>query len=275
MSKQDAAFIKIVYDFYRVHKRDYLPWRQTFHPYGVLVSELMLQQTQVGRVIPKYESFMARFPRLEILAEAPLGDVLQLWQGLGYNRRAKLLHQCAQVVLQTYGGTLPDQRRLLELLPGIGPYTAGAIIIFAYNAPEVVIETNIRTVYIHHFFKGHTAVSDGELRPIVRRTMDANNPREWYAALMDYGSYIKQTVGNNISQSQTYQKQSPFKGSVREVRGAIVRALSQQSPMTRCSLRTTLSDFDETRYELALSGLLVEGLVIQSHQCLSLPGVNQ
>ncbi len=275
MSKKDVSFIKTVYDFYRAHKRDYLPWRQTFHPYDVLVSELMLQQTQVGRVIPKYEAFMARFPTIETIAEASLSDILQLWQGLGYNRRAQLLHTCAQIVCKEYSGTLPDERSLLESLPGIGPYTAGAIMVFAYNKPEVVIETNIRTVYIHHFFADQRMISDEELRPIILRTIDYENPRDWYAALMDYGSHIKQTVGNNIARSRTYQKQSPFKGSVREVRGAMMRALSQQSDISISSLRRILSSFDDERYQKAFESLLHEGLIVQSGSRLHLPGVDK
>lgn len=275
MTKLEEQFVTQVYSHYYTAGRHQLPWRQTTDPYHILLSELMLQQTQVSRVVPKYQSFINQFPDIQTLAKAPLGVVLQNWQGLGYNRRAKMLHECAQIVANEYSGLLPDNRVTLESLPGIGPYTAGAVLAFAFNQPVVMIETNIRTVFLHHFFADKSAVPDSQLLPFIERTLDTAQPRTWYAALMDYGSYLKQTVGNNIRQSRHYQKQSTFKGSVREVRGAILRELSKQPYLEEKLLRKALVHFADDRFSVALAGLINEGLLVESKNSISLPGINQ
>ena len=259
-----AQLRRSVYSYYKREGRHTLPWRQTHDPYAVMVSELMLQQTQVPRVIPKYEAFMKRFPTVQSLARAELGAVLVLWQGLGYNRRAKMLHSAARAIVAR-GGVFPSTKEELVMLPGVGPYTASAILAFAYNAPTVLIETNVRTVYIHHFFVDKTGVADSELLPLIEKTMDTKNPREWYAALMDYGSHLKQTVGNVNKKSAQYVRQSKFKGSNREVRGAIVRLLAQKSPAT---LRTILTEtgFPKELTRAQLSALLKEGLIKKVRQ---------
>ena len=154
MSVPDIHFRKIVLCHYKKHGRHHLPWRKTKNPYRILVSEIMLQQTPVDRVLPKYQEFLKQFPSIKKLAAASLGDVLRAWQGLGYNRRAKYLHQCAAVIIYDNGGIWPRTVNELQALPGIGPYTAGAVMAFAYNQPIPIIETNIRTVYLHHFFSG-------------------------------------------------------------------------------------------------------------------------
>lgn len=155
----EKKFVKTVWEHYQRHGRRSLPWRRTKNPYYILVSEIMLQQTQVDRVIPKYTSFLKQFT-VKRLSEASLGDVLREWQGLGYNRRAKLLHQCAIQIGNEYKGKFPKTHAELMKLPGIGHYTAGAIMAFAYNSPVPIIETNIRTVFIHHFFHDATDISD-------------------------------------------------------------------------------------------------------------------
>lgn len=220
-----ALFRKKILDWYRIHGRHTLPWRSTDDPYRILVSEVMLQQTQVDRVIPKYTTFLKRFPTVQKLARAKLSDVLKLWSGLGYNRRAKYLHQMAQVVVGEYTGRFPKDTRELEKLPGVGPYTAGAICAFAYNQPVVFIETNIRTVYIYHFFPKAKKVGDKDILALVEQTLDTKNPREWYSALMDYGSYLKAMGVKNNAKSKHYTKQSTFEGSRRQIRGAILREL--------------------------------------------------
>lgn len=227
MNKQEREFQAFVLDWYKVNGRHALPWRQTTDPYKVLVSELMLQQTQVARVIPKYEVFIQTYPTVQLLAAASLGDVLRLWQGLGYNRRAKYLHTCAQTVVSDYGGVFPVTEVDLRKLPGIGPYTAAAICAFAYNQPVELVETNVRQVMIHHFFKVQAEVTDAEILQKVSRTLPQDNARTWYAALMDYGTHLKAQHGNNTKKVKGYTKQSKFKGSDREVRGAILRALAE------------------------------------------------
>lgn len=238
-----------------------MPWRQDVRPYYVLVSELMLQQTQVDRVIPKFNAFITAFPDEVTLARASLSEVLQLWSGLGYNRRAKFLHEAAKMVVATYDSRIPDDEKILMTLPGVGPNTAGAIMTYAFNKPVVFIETNIRTVYFYHFFQLGEKVTDKELTSLVEATMDDENPREFYWALMDYGSWLKKSGAGHINQSVHYKKQSALKGSVREVRGQIVRQLTLQD-MPEAGLRRLL--LADERFDLALSGLVRDGLVMQT-----------
>ncbi len=252
-------FQQAVWTYYHTHKRATLPWRRTTDPYRIVVSELMLQQTQVVRVIPKYRAFFKRFPNTKQLAIAPLAEVLRYWQGLGYNRRAKYLHQCAQVVCSQYRGRWPRTVDELEDLPGIGPYTAAAVAAFAYNQPVVCIETNIRTVIIHHYFPDETDVPEIDIQEIVMQTLDTNNPREWYWALMDYGVYIKQVHGNRSRQARSYAKQSRFTGSDREIRGAIIRTLTEQSSVTMRQLCKL--GFTKQRIHGQCQSLCREGLI--------------
>lgn len=271
MNKQEAAFVATVREFYAVSRRAHLPWRKTIDPYRIVVSEIMLQQTQVDRVLPKYKAFIAAFPSTKALAEASLGDVLRLWQGLGYNRRAKLLHQCARQVRTDYGGRWPRTYEGLVALPGIGPYTAAAVMAFAYNQPVPLIETNVRTVYLHHFFAGQTGVAETAILALVEKTLDIKDPRTWYWALMDYGSYLKRTHGNPNQRAQQYQKQSTFKNSNRQIRGAIIRVLTDAS-VTRAKLQKTLSEFDAMRVAEQLEKLEAEALVKRIGRVYSLPG---
>ncbi|HOO91646.1 MAG TPA: hypothetical protein PLA74_12550, partial [Syntrophales bacterium] len=179
-----ADFRETVYDYYRRHSRQF-PWRETTDPYRILVSEIMLQQTQAPRVLLKYEEFLQHFPDVSSLASAPLHDVLGAWQGLGYNRRALALKQSAQKIVAFHGGIIPRDEGSLVSLPGIGTATARAVRAFAFNEPVIFIETNIRAVFIHYFFSQEETVSDSDLRPLVEKTLDHDNPRRWYNALMD------------------------------------------------------------------------------------------
>jgi len=260
--RQKEEFLGVLWGFYAKHSRSTLPWRKTekdgfFDPYKILVSELMLQQTQVTRVIPKFEAFLQKFPNVEALATADLGDVLRVWQGLGYNRRAKFLWQAAQAI-QSLGG-FPKTKEELVKLPGIGPNTAGAILVYAYNQPVVFVETNVRTVYIHHFFADKTDIHDKEILNLVEQTIDKEHPREFYWALMDYGSHLKATVGNLNSTSKHYTKQSKFHGSRRQVRGAVLRELGTKT-QTLAELQTAITDerLVEVLQELKAEGLIRE-----------------
>jgi A/G-specific adenine glycosylase len=238
-----------------------MPWREDTRPYYVLVSELMLQQTQVDRVIPKFNAFTARFPNEAALAEAPLGEVLTLWSGLGYNRRAKFLSDAAKMIVNEFGGEFPSDYDSLLRLPGVGPNTAGAILAYAFNQPVVYIETNVRTVYFHHFFEDGDRVPDAAVRVLVEETVDTEHPREFYWALMDYGTWLKKQGAGRIRQSAHYKKQSALKGSVREVRGQIVRVLAA-GDQTRSELEKKV-DYDE-RFDPALESLMSDGLVMQT-----------
>ena len=257
-SSEVGAFREQVWGYYRQAGRR-MPWRDDPSPYKVLVSELMLQQTQVSRVVPKFETFMYTCDSFASLANVPLSTVLELWSGLGYNRRAKYLHQTAQIVVHDYDGLLPSSRDELIKLPGVGANTAGAILAYAYNQPVVFIETNIRTVYFHHFYADHTdQVSDKQLETLVEQTLDRDNPREWYWALMDYGAFLKKTVGGRLSSSSHYVKQTPLKGSAREMRGRILRALITGKQDEQLLRETVLWD---ERFEPALAALSREGLI--------------
>lgn len=269
MKAEVQAFRQTVRNYYKKHGRHELPWRHTTDPYKILVSEVMLQQTQVDRVRPKYELFIKTYPSAQVLAKAPLGAVLSLWVGLGYNRRAKFLKQAAEAVV-VRGGVFPTTTKSLTELPGVGPYTAGAVAAFAYNLPVVMIETNIRTVFIYHFFKERTAVADSELLPLILQTLDKKNPREWYYALMDYGVYLKKTYGSNNHQSKHHVIQKPFKGSIRAVRGAIVRQLAGvPAGLTLLQLGAAV-EVEKSTLERVVQSLCVEGLVTKKRQRFTL-----
>jgi A/G-specific adenine glycosylase len=257
-TRQVRNFRNIVYTHCKEHRRE-LPWRHTHDPYGILVSEIMLQQTQVARVVGKYEEFMRRFPDIETLASAPLRDVLAVWQGLGYNRRALALKKLAEAVVKELDGTIPRDMRSLARLPGIGKATAHAIQAFAYNQPVVFVETNIRTVFIHHFLTERNDIKDTELIPLVALTVDTENPRRWYNALMDYGAWLKKQYANPGRISAHYRKQAPFEGSDRQVRGVILKTLMIKT-YTEEEL-TAVLPFDPDLVRKNMTQLAREGLI--------------
>lgn len=270
MTNSLHEFVEIVWDYYHANGRD-LPWRHVddsgrIDPYKILVSEIMLQQTQAQRVIPKYLDFLRNFPDVQSLAAAPLEAVLVQWSGLGYNRRAKFLWQAAQAVVNDHDGKVPESEAGLTALPGVGVNTARAVITYAYNQPVPFIETNIRTVYIHHFFQDTEMVHDKQLLPIVTETIDHEHPREWYWALMDYGTFLKKTVGNGSRYSAHYAKQSKFEGSKRQVRGKIIKLLTS-GPREHDSVKLEVAD---DRFDIVLSDLVAEGMVGRSGKMLHL-----
>lgn len=250
-------FQETVWEKARELYRD-MPWRDNTDPYYVLVSELMLQQTQVDRVIPKFNQFMSVFPTIADLAVAPLAEVLTVWSGLGYNRRAKFLHEAAKKVVSDFGGSIPGTYDELVSLAGIGPNTAGAMLAYSFNQPVVFIETNVRTVYFHHFFEGQSLISDKELKEVVAQTVDLEHPREWYWGLMDYGSYLKKQGVGHIDKSSHYKKQAPLKGSVREVRGMILKALAKKDYYID-ELRAEIPD--DPRFKASIKALTEEGFI--------------
>ena len=256
----DKEFQKEIYRYFKKHGRAHLPWRGETDPYKILVSEIMLQQTQAGRIVPKYEAFIKRWDSAKKLAKASNSDVLSLWSGLGYNRRALNLKRAAEAVSRDFRGHFPKTKEELVSLPGIGPYTAGAILAFAFNESEVMIETNIRSVYIHFYFPKKKAVHDKDLLPIIERTMDRKNPRNWYAALMDYGAMLKATNPNPSRKSKHHTKQSKFKGSMREVRGAALKLILNGEKKLEERLG---AQFDKERAVGALLGLQKDGLITQ------------
>jgi A/G-specific adenine glycosylase len=253
-------FQQMVLSYYNNYGRE-MAWRDTTDPYLILVSEIMLQQTQVERVKIKFPEFIEAFPDFASLAVAPLDNVLFVWQGMGYNRRAIAIQKCAIRVMNEYNGILPADVDLLATFPGIGRATASSIAAFAFNLPVVFIETNIRRVFIHFFFSGTDTVSDADLLPIVEKSLYKENPRVWYWGLMDLGSALKKTVPNPNRRSVHYSKQSPFEGSDREIRGTIIRMLLVEPGMSEKQLLAIRIE-DPARIKKILSALISEGFIV-------------
>lgn len=252
-------FQKLVYDFYRIHGKN-LPWRNTDNPYNILVSEIMLQQTQVERVVKKYNQFIRIFPDFLSLSEASLQDILKAWQGLGYNRRALALKNIAQIVVSKYAGHLPSDVEQLTILPRIGKTTASEIAAFAYNQSAIFIETNIRTLFIHFFFQDQNNIRDKDILPFIEKTLDKSNPREWYYALMDYGVMQKKRDKSIIKKSAHYVRQKAFEGSNRQIRGTIIRALINDGNMTENKIIIKIN-VNPSQVKENLAQLEKEGLI--------------
>lgn len=251
---------RTVWRHYREHGRHCLPWRHTQDPYKILISEVMLQQTQVSRVLQKYTVFLTQFPTVEHLARASLKDVLTLWSGLGYNRRAKFLHELATIIIKEHAGKLPKSIDSLRLLPGVGEYTAGAVCVFAHRHPVPLVETNIKTVFIHHLFQDAKVVHEMEIKKLAECLIEKKRPHEWHWALMDYGAHLKAEGVRTNPKNFGYKKQKAFKGSNREVRGALVRAVSQDGPMSLQKILTR-TGFEKERVVLQLNALMREGML--------------
>ena len=265
---QDPASMKkfqqMVLAYYRDHGRD-LAWRRTTDPYHILVSEIMLQQTQVGRVEVKYPEFLSAFPDFPSLAAAPLPDLLSAWQGMGYNRRALALKQSAVRVINEFGGELPADPEVLSTFPGIGKATASSICAFAFNMPVVFIETNIRRVFIHFFFQDGETVSDKDLVVLVEKALYRDDPRTWYNALMDLGTDLKTRVPNPNRRSAGYTRQTAFEGSDRKIRGEIIRFLLAGGRMTGKEIANHVPG-DTGRISRILRQLQDEGFVMEDGQ---------
>lgn len=226
----------MVLQHYQEHGRKNLPWKKTRDPYKILVSEIMLQQTQVSRVLPKYRQFLRTFPSLKTLATAPDAKLLQVWQGLGYWRRAKYLKSAAQAIVKKHSGKFPHDIQILESLPGLGLYTARAVACFAFGSREPFIDTNIRRVYLHFFFKNQKNVSDKDILKIAQRALPTKDPRLWHYALFDFGATVLKDKKINRA-SRHYTKQSKFTGSFRSYRALALKILLQQPRYTLSRLK--------------------------------------
>jgi A/G-specific adenine glycosylase len=257
-------FTKKIEDFYVLNKRTF-SWRYVEDPYLIVVSEIMLQQTQTYRVEPKYKAFINRFPDSAALANASQHDLLLYWQGLGYNRRALYLQKLAQWVVTEHNGQLPKDPILLQTQKGIGYATAHSICAFAFNMPTVFIETNIRAVFLHEFFNGKTNIHDKQIMPLVAATVNQTDPRSWYYALMDYGVFLKANVPNPSTRSAHHAQQSRFEGSIRQIRGKIIALLLAHKNLSKEALHVHLSKYLQknqiTKIDSTLEKMIVERLV--------------
>ena len=267
-TKSINNFRQTIYQYYAEQRRE-MPWRVSRDPYHILVSEIMLQQTQVGRVLAKYEEFISRFPDFDSVSKAPLQEILGVWQGLGYNRRAIALQKICRLVVTEYGGVLPSFAETLQTFPGIGPATAGAICAFAFNQPTVFIETNIRRVFIHFFFRHKDGVKDKEILPLVEATLDTRSPRLWYHALMDYGAMLKNEEYNPNRRSAHYNRQAPFRGSNREIRGLILKTLLEKPDLTEGELIRSV-DKNPERVRPIITQLTKEGFLVRARKRLKI-----
>lgn len=245
-------------------------WRETPSPYYVYLSEMMLQQTQVARVIPAFAAFLERFPDLHTLASATQADVVAQWAGLGYNRRARYLHQGAGIICHRWNGVIPDDPAALVSLPGVGKNTAGALCAYAFNRRVAFIETNIRRVFIHHFFAPpgelvvppEDPIHDREIMPLVEATLPHHDIRQWYWALMDYGTALSRTGENPNRRSRHYTRQSQFRGSTREVRGALVRTLIAEGTLAAEAI-PDYRGFPAEQIARAVDGLVNDGVAVR------------
>ena len=247
-----------------------MPWRSLRSPYRVFVSEIMLQQTSVAMVTPRYQAFLKSFPSFKALAAASVQEVLKAWKGLGYNRRALALLQSARIVTSVHHGRLPRTAEALVQLPGVGPATAAAVIVYAFNEPVPFIETNVRRVFIHFFFPGEDGVTDARILPLVERTLDRANPREWFYALMDYGTFLAaqskpaRRSGHGapedaLRRSSRYRRQAAFDGSHRQLRGRILKAMLEKGRARLPELQAALGR--DPRMDAALRELVDEGFL--------------
>ena len=256
------AFQQFVFFYYTKNGRHNMEWRHTTNPYLITVSEVMLQQTQVPRVETIYPKFIRKFPTPDALASATEADVLSAWQGMGYNRRALSLQKLCRIIRDEYHGIFPDDPDLLVKLPGIGPATSCSIAAFAFNRPVVFIETNIRRIFIHCFFRNRETVDDTELKPLVAATLPPSRAREWYWALMDLGSVLKPAAGNPNRKSTRYVKQPAFSGSTRQARGAILKYMLTVKTATAKELADKFA-LSESQVQKILETMTDEGFFVR------------
>jgi len=259
--REIADFRALIYGYYHEHARD-LPWRRTNDPYRILVSEVMLQQTQAERVREKYEDFIHVFPTFSVLADSSLTDVLTAWQGLGYNRRAMSLLKAARIVTSVHRGVFPETVDEVSKLPGVGKATASAVLVFAFRIPLAFIETNIRRVFIGRFFQDREGVNDRDIKPLVEQTLDRVDARNWYYALMDYGAMtVKRLTGRNPNRKSVhYRRQTPFRGSDRKIRGDVLRMLLAE-PHLPASVMSLRAGVAQEKMLCILESLEKDGMV--------------
>ena len=253
-------FRGIILDYYKNHGRTF-SWRETSDPYHILLSEMMLQQTQTERAAPKYAAFISRWPDFPSLAKAPFSEILIQWKGLGYNRRAMALKQIALTAVSQYGGTLPESYDELIKLPMVGPATAAAVLSFSYNKPALYLETNIRRVLLYFFFQNEENVHDLELYKLLEAVQVRQDPKNWYYALLDYGVFLKKIVKNPNQRSAHYTRQPVFENSNRQIRGQILTIFTEKGLVSMKELYYFLK-FPQEKIDKCFSALKAEGFII-------------
>lgn len=272
--------------WYKQNGRD-LPWRQTKDPYKILISEIMLQQTQVDRVISKYVTWLRELPDFASLAKAPRRAVLRAWSGLGYNNRAVRLHTLAKLLVEQHDAQLPDEEQELRKLPGIGPYTAGAIMVFAHNKPGTCVDVNIdRIIKRIYFFKTQTKITKNDVEEKFLHSFPAGHARDWGNCLMDFGSRICTPTKPRCNECPIFtsckskgerpdeqslrkkKRQAPFLHSNRWWRGQILKALLQNESLSHKALRQKVIPDKENgtrwrgeKFHNALKQLKQDGLI--------------
>ncbi len=248
-------FQEKVLTYYKEHGRK-LPWRETTDPYHILLSELMLQQTQVDRVIPYYHKWIKRWPTIQDLAHADRTDILEMWMGLGYNNRAINLHKAAKIIVNNYDSNVLLAMQKYKHVPGIGPYTSSAVQAFAANKDTIVVDTNIRRIFIHEFSLPEST-PDKEIEELAAKVLPRGNSRDWYNALMDYGSQVLTARKTGIK-SKT--QQSKFEGSDRQARAKIVRHLLANKKATAPELQQ-ICDISQERFQKIAAKLIKDDVI--------------
>lgn len=262
-----SKFQDLIFTWWKTHRRD-LPWRKTHDPYKILVSEIMLQQTQVSRGLPKYIEFIEKFPTVKSLAAASTGEVLRMWKGMGYNRRALYLQRTAQKVVDEYKGIFPNNEQQLTTLPGLGTYTARAVMVFAFKIDIAMVDTNIRQI-ITHFFFNDVPQTEKVIQEIADRLVPKGKSWEWHQALMDYGALeLKRNENRSVK-----KKTKPFKETNRYFRGRILDLLREKSYTEPVLVEILCSKYgkDEQFYMGLMEKLVVEGLVTHKKDMWQLP----
>ncbi len=256
-------FRQKIFDFYRLNRRSF-PWRESTDRYAVMISEIMLQQTQAERVIPKYEAWLQHFPDVSTLASAQLKEVLAMWSGLGYNSRAVRLHRSASIIVERFGGVVPPRPDLLKTLPGIGEYTCRSIPVFADNFDAAAVDTNIRRIMIHEFMLSED-ISPLNLQQAAEALLPLGRSREWHNALMDYGALLLTSKRSGI---RSLGRQSTFHGSKRWYRGRLVHDLVRSEVLFVEEIKEKYGDCPWNLDEI-IDDLIAEGVVEQSKSAAS------
>lgn len=261
-----SSFQKYIVRWWKTHRRD-LPWRHTHDPYKICVSEVMLQQTQVSRVRSKYKEFLLHFPSVLALAHASSSDVLQVWKGMGYNRRALYLQRTARIIVKEYHNHFPISEHLLIKLPGVGIYTARAILVFAYKKDIAMVDTNIRRIITHFFFHDERQ-KESVIQEMADRLVPQGRSWEWHQALMDYGALAMPKT--KIDKRRTNK---PFRESNRFYRGRIVDRLREGEIQEDVLIIQFMNTYKKERDFIRniITGLLRDGLVKRSGDIIHLP----